>query len=48
MLLNFKIKIKKLILAIYAKKYGINHEKTQKQSEKLDSLINKYYESIDK
>lgn len=44
MLLNFRIKCRKLILAIYAKVYGINHKNTQKQSEKLDVLINKYYE----
>ncbi len=48
MLLNIKIKYRKIILAIYAKKYGINHKKTQKQSQKLDVLVNKYYESIDK
>lgn len=42
-----KIKYRKIILALYAKKYGINHEKTQKESQKLDVLINKYYESID-
>ena len=45
--MNIRIKCRKIILAIYAKKYGINHEKTQKESQKLDILINKYYESID-
>lgn len=44
MLLNFRIKCRKLILAIYAKVYGINHENTQKQSKKLDVLVNEYYE----
>ena len=44
MLLNLRIKCRKLILAVYAKIYGINHKKTQKQSIKLDILINKYYE----
>ena len=47
MLIKVRIKIRKLILAIYAKKYGINHLKTQKESQKLDILINKYYESIE-
>ena len=47
MLLKLRIKIRKLILAIYAKRFGINHLKTQKESQKLDILINKYYESID-
>lgn len=44
MLLDLKIKVRKIILAIYAKRYGINHNKTQLESKKLDELINKYYE----
>lgn len=44
MLLNLRIKYRKTILNIYASIYGINHKNTQKASEKVDKLINKYYE----
>ena len=44
MLLNLRIKYRKKILNKYAKKYGLNHKKTQEQSFKLDKLINEYYE----
>ena len=43
MLLILRIKYRKIILAIYAKLYGINNKKTQGQSIKLDKLVNEYY-----
>ena len=48
MILNLRIRYRKIKLNIFTIKCGLNHEKTQKESEKLDKLINKYYKSTEK
>lgn len=43
MFLKFKMNREKKKLDQFVEKYGLNHEKTLKQSIKANDLINEYY-----
>ena len=44
MLLDYRINRAKKKLSLYIEKYGLQDERTLKQSERANNLINKYYE----
>lgn len=48
MCLNIKMNIAKKKLDLYVKKHGLNDEKTMKQSQKVNILINEYYKKHSK
>lgn len=48
MLLTLRINISKKKLDRYVKRYGLNAEKTMKQSQKVNILINEHYKKHDK